>query len=101
MTPGDDVTVSDRGLRYWPPITPVAGRMDGSDVVQFHDSSGVVSVRGPLDDPTFIASPFAWLAVGDSAAHLTGAEVARLHDQLGRWLTMNGEADTEDSGKVL
>ncbi|MFI5541995.1 hypothetical protein ACIA5H_37095 [Nocardia sp. NPDC051900] len=84
-TPADE-KVTNRGFVHWEPIVPRSDRGDGTDTVRFYESSGAASIRGTLDNPVIIEGPFAWLAVGDSTAHLTAAEVARLHDYTGRWL---------------
>lgn len=87
----DNETVSDRGFHHWDPILPVAGRGDGTDEVRFYESSGATAIRGTVENPEFIPGPFAWLRVGENAAHMTRKEVVQLQGYIARWLLLNPE----------
>lgn len=82
----DDETVSDRGFTHWDPIIPIAGAGDGSDIVQFYESSAATALRGTLAEPEEIDGPFAWLGIAEALAHLTYTEVQRLAGYMTRWL---------------
>lgn len=95
----DNETLSDRGFHHWEPIRLAAGRGDNTDDVRFYESSGAAAVRGAPDNPEFIMGPFAWLRVGENAAHMTRKEVVQLQGYIDRWLLLNPEhEDTDETG---
>lgn len=59
--------------------------------MRFGESTSSQIIRTTATEYVTIHGPFAWLSIGCIPAHLARAEVAALHDCMGRWLARNPE----------